>query len=202
MSVTNELAEKQDRELVELLVGGSQEAFEELYARFRERLMCFCKQYVRNEVEAEDIVHDIFLKLWETRHFLNPELSFSGYVHTMAKNHISDKFRHFDVHSRFAQNILINQIDVTTETEDSIINNDYIELLNEWTERLPPKQKEIFRLSHIEGLTYQEISELLQTPVGNVRKQVSRASKKMKNLLSLHTDIHSQMITIVLMLLL
>ena len=195
----NELSKNKDNELVKLLMGDSQEAFGELYARYREWLICFCKKYMRNEAEAEDIVHDVFLKLWDTRHFLNPELSFSGFVQTMAKNHISDKFRHLDVHSRYAQNKLINETDSTNETEDTIIDNDYAKLLDELIESLPPKQKEIFRLNRIEGLTYKEISESLKTPVENVRKQISLASKKIKDSLLQHTTIHFLMVIVFLM---
>ena len=189
MRKINELSEKQDRELVELLMGGSRDAFVELYARFRERLVCFCKQYMRNEADTEDIVQDIFLKIWEIHQFLNPELSFSGFVQTMAKNLITDKFRHFDVHSRFARNILTNEIDTTNETEDAIIDNDYTELLNELIESLPPMQKKVFQLNRIEGLKYKEISELLQISVENVRKHASLASKKIEEQFKKH-DIH------------
>ena len=198
MQKINVLSEKQDKELVELLIGGSQEAFGELYIRFRERLMYFCKQYM-NETDAEDIIHDIFLLLWEKRHFLGAVSSFSGYLQTMAKNYILKKFRHLDVHSRFARNILMNETDSVNETENTIIDNDYAKLLDELIENLPPKQKEIFRLNRIEGLSYQEISELLQTSVENVRKQISLALNKIKDQLSQHTDIHFQMIITILM---
>jgi len=196
MIKNNGLSEKQDKVLVELLIGGSQEAFGELYARYRERLLYFCKQYM-NEADAEDIVQNVFLKLWEKRRFLGEVTSFSGYIQTMAKNDILKKFRHFDVHSRFARNLLMNEIDSTNETEDTVINNDYAILLNELIENLPPKQREVFRLNRVEGLSYNEISELLQTPLENVRKQVSLALKKIKDQMSQHTDIHFQMIIII-----
>jgi len=199
MSKSNELSKKQNRELVELLIGGSQEAFGELYARFKKPLMYLCKQYMRNDADAEDIVHDIFLKVWETRHFLNPELSFSGYIQTVTENYVRDKLRHFDVHSRFAKNVLMNTQESTNETEASIIDNDYTELVNKLIERLPPKQKEIFQLNRIEGLTYNEISKLLQIPVGNVRRYASIASKKIKDQLSKHLDIHIQVVITILM---
>ena len=199
MPKINGLSEKQDTVLLELLAGGSQEALGELYARFRERLMYFCKQYM-NESDAEDIAHDIFLQLWEKRHFMGTISSFSGYVQAMAKNCIMKKFRHFDVHSRFAGNVLINGTDSTNETEDAIIGNDYAELLDEWIENLPPKQKEVFRLSRIEELTHKEISELLHISVDNVRNHVSLALKKIKEHLEQHTDIHFKTVIILLLL--
>jgi len=188
----NELSKKKDKELVELLIGGSQEALGELYARHREWLMYLCKQNLKNEADAEDVVNDIFLKLWESRHILNSELSFTGYLRTITENYIKNILRHLDVHSRFAKNIYMNAKDSTNETEDSIIDNDYTKILNELIESLPSGQKEIFRLHRIEKLTYQEISEFLQIPVDNVRKQASRASKKLKDQISKITDIHFQ----------
>jgi RNA polymerase sigma-70 factor (ECF subfamily) len=190
MSKINDLSERHDIELVELLIGGSQEAFVELYARFRKRLMFFCKQYMRNDADAEDTVHDIFLQLWEKRHFLGEVSSFSGYLKSMAKNHIMKKFRHLDVHSRFAKYMLLNEIDSTNETESAIIDNDYSKLLDEFIENLPPKQKEVFRLSRINGLTYKKISELLHISIDTVQEHASLTLKKMKKHLRQHTDIY------------
>ena len=191
------LSKKQDTELVELLRKGSQAALGELYARYKKQLVYFCRQYLKNEADAEDIVHDIFLKLLETCHSLGTVSSFSGLLQTMAKNYITDQFRHLDVHTRFARKIRSNGTEATNETENTIMDNDYMELLHQLIEKLPLKQKEIFRLSSIKGLTYQEISEVLQMPVGNVRRYASIASNKMKNHLQ-HTDIYLQILVIIL----
>ena len=192
------LSGKEDKELVELLIGSSRLAFSELYARYKLRLMRFCIQFLKDETGSEDIVHDIFLQLWETRNFLNAELSFSGYVHTLARNRILNMFRQFDVHSRFAKYILMNGKESTNQTEDSIIDNDYARLLNELIESLSPRQKEIFRLSRVQGLTYKEIAELLQISVDTVQEHASLALKKIKKNLLQHTDIHLQAVIIFL----
>jgi len=192
MQKNDKISKKQDRELVALLKEGSQMAFVELYTRYHDQLFYNCKRYLNDEAGAEDVVQDIFMQLWETRDSLNVTSSFSGYLYTSAKNRIFNMFRQLDIHSRFAQHILANKKDSSNETEDLIINNDYAKLLDELIEKLPPKQKEIFRLSRIEGLSHKEISELLQTPVENVRKQVSRASNKIKDVLAHHTDINFQ----------
>ena len=189
MHNANDLLNKQDIELIELLISGSQEAFGELYARYQKQLSYYCKQYMRNEADTEDLVHDTFLQLWEKRQILPAISSFPGFIQTMAKNHILKKFRHFDVHSRFARNMLMNQTDSTNETEDTIIDNDYTKLLDELIEKLPPKQKEVFRLSRIEEYTYKEISELLQMPVGNVRRYASFALEKIKDQLLANTTL-------------
>ena len=186
----SEISKRQDKELVELLIGDSQEALGELYARYRERLMHLCKQYMRNEADAEDIVHEVFLKIWESRHILNPESSFSGYVKTITKNLTFNKIRKSDVHSRFVKNRLVNETDSINETEDLIIDNDYAKLLDELIENLSPKQKEVFRLSRIEGHTYKEIAKSLNISVETVREHASLALGKIEKQLKQHTDIH------------
>jgi len=180
-------------------MGGSQEAFGELYARYKGSLMRYCKRFLKDETGSEDIVHDIFLQLWERRDSLKTVISFSSYLHTLAQNRILNMFRHFDVHSRFVQHILMNEQDATNETEDSIITNDYTELLNKAIECLSPRQKEIFQLSRIQKLTYKEISELLQISPDMVQEHASLAMKKIIGYLKQYTDIHFQAVIIFLM---
>ena len=188
------LSKRKDPELLELLKNGSHSAFGELYARYYDPLIYYCKQFMNDEEGAEDVVQDIFMQLWERRGVLQVTSSFSGYLYASAKNNILNLYRQFDVHSRFAQYILIHETELTNETEDSIIENDYNALLNNLIDQLPPMQKEVFRLSRIEGMTSKEIAESLQITDENVRKHTSLAMKKIKNLLLKQKDIHFQII--------
>ena len=198
MQNIKDLSKKQDRELVELLMGGSHEAFGELYIRYKDDLYYCCIQYMNDKTGAMDIVQDIFMQVWETRESLNAELSFSGYIHTLARNRILNTYRQFGVHARFARYILDNEKDLSNETENLILDNDYAALLNEIMESLSPKQKEVFRLSRIEGLKYKEISEILQISIPAIQKHASTALRKIKEHLKQHADIHFQIVIIFL----
>ena len=184
------LSTLQDEELVRLLKEGSEQAFEELYIRYYDPLYYYCKKFLNDEAAAEDIVQDIFMYLWETHDTLNITSSFSGYIYASAHNRVLKTIRQFDVHMRYAQNILMNTNESTNETEDTIIDNDYASLLNEFTERLTPKQKEVFCLSRIEGLSYKEISDRLQISIPAVQKHASIVLEKIKEYLKRHTNIH------------
>ena len=184
------LSNLQDKELLELVTNGSRPAFGELYTRYKGSLLRYCKQFLKDETGSEDVVHDIFLQLWERRDSLKTIVSFPGYLHTLAQNRILNMFRQFDVHSRFAQHIIMNKKDSTNETEDLIIDNDYAKLLNNAIESLSPRQKEIFQLSRIQGLTYREISELMQISLDTVQEHASLALKKIKGYLKQHADIY------------
>ena len=183
MSDAGKLTDKQDSELIALMKIDSRRAFGELYIRYYDQLRYYCKKYLNDETEAEDVVQDIYIHLWETRNTLNITSSFSGYIYATAHNRILKMLRQIDVHLRYAQHILMNAKEGTSETEDSIIDNDYAVLLNKMIERLSPKQKEVFLLSRIEGLTYKEIAERLQISVPAVQKHVSIVLEKIKGFL-------------------
>ena len=184
------LSTLQDKELVGLVTEGSKPAFRELYIRYYDPLCYYCKKYLKDETGAEDVVQDIFTQLWDTRDTLNITSSFAGYIYASAHNRVLKMVRQFDVHSRYAQRILLNAKEWTNETEDSIIDNDYAALLNKMMEKLSPRQKEVFCLSRMEGLTYQEISEKLNISVTAVQKHASFALEKIKEHLKQHTNIH------------
>ena len=190
MSNYKKLPEIQEKIFVEQLRNGSHQAFSVLYTHYHDILVNYCKQYQHDQEEAEDIVQDIFEQLWETREKLDEDLSFSGYVHTLTRNRILQKFRQFDVHARYAQYILVHAKEATNETEESIEYNDYAALLNELIEHLSPKQIEVFKLSRIEGRTYKEIAELLHITVPTVQTHAYIAMKKIKDFLKQHADIH------------
>ena len=194
----NKLSEKKDPELIELCRNGSYQAFSELYVRYKDKLLYYCKQYLKDEAEAENIVQDIFMQLWETRDSLNITSSLGGYLFGAARNHILKMLRQLDVHARYAQHILIKTQELTSEMEDAIIGKDYTAFLNRLIDSLPPMQKEVFRLNRIEELTYQEISDLLQISVENVRKHISLAAKKTQSQFLQHKDIHFLTIRIIL----
>lgn len=201
MPKSDELSKKQNSELVELLMDGSRPAFGELYSRFRGRLFYYCKQYLKDEATAEDVVQDVFFQVWEKRDSLNCELSFSGYLHKLAENRILNMFRQFDVHARFVRKILENQTEATNQTEDEILDRDFVEMLNKALKNLSPRQLEVFRLSRMEGLTYKEIADFLRVSVPVVQEHATLALKKIKNYLSLHADIHFKAILIIFLLL-
>ena len=200
MKNNNTLSKKKDNELAALLIDGSLCAFEELYIRYKAPLIYYCKQFLKDETASKDIVQDIFLQIWERRSSLTQVTSFSGYLHTLAQNRILNIFRQFDVHTRFAQHVLMNETEYTNDTENSIIDNDYAKLLNEAIESLSARQKQIFQLSRIQGLTYKEISELLQISLNTVQEHASLAIKKIKEYLKQHTDINFQAIIPILIL--
>lgn len=179
-----------EKKLVELFKNASNQAFGELYVRYYDRLVNYCMHYNIERDEAKDIVQDVFLQIWEKRTYLDVNLCFSGYLHAIARNKVLQKFRQFDVHSRYAQHLICNAKEINNDTEKSIEYNDYANLLNSLIQDLSPRQREIFKLSRVDKLTYKEISTLLNITVLTVQTHVYIVLKKIKKFLENHDIVY------------
>ena len=82
-----------EREVVLRLIDGDEEAFCELYAAYKNRLLYFALKFVKSREFAEDIFQDAFTVVWQTRRFINPEASFSSYLYTIVRNRILNQLR-------------------------------------------------------------------------------------------------------------
>ena len=184
------LSAMQDQELVALFKEGSKKAFKELYIRYEQKLISFCKRSLKDESSAEDITHDVFMQVFETHEALNPEKFFYGYLKTIAKNRILYELRKADMHLRYVNKTIMYEKDVTNQTEDQIIDNDYEKLLTDMIDALTPQQKEVIRLSRVQGLTYNEIADMLNISLRTVKKHASLALEKIKRQLTEHADLY------------
>ena len=83
---------KNDRELIKLLQKGNVEAFDSLFEVYSSKLFGFAVKYFKNEADAEELVQEVFVKVWENRQTLKSELSFKSYLFTIALNQIRKYF--------------------------------------------------------------------------------------------------------------
>lgn len=174
-----------DNGLVQLLLKGNVAAFDTLFKVYSPKLFGFALKYFKNESDAEELVHDVFVKVWENRHSLKSELSFKSYLFTIASNKIRAHFNKRAVSLRY-----IERFKYETEMADfsDIQEDDYELVLQEIMqiiEQLPPRKREIFLKSKLEGKTSKEIAAELNITPGAVDNQVSEALRllrqKLKN---------------------
>lgn len=172
--------------LIELLKCDNMTAFDELYCRYWEMLYDIAYKKLRDKDDAKDIVHDIFLQLWNNRTSLNIYSSFSGFLFITLKNKIIDK-------QRLTANRLnkINEIaKASTVCQDTVYDqvyyNELNSFLNEQVNQLPEKMKKIYRLSREENLSIEEISGRLSISTQTVKNQLSTAIKRLRQKISQH----------------
>jgi RNA polymerase sigma-70 factor (ECF subfamily) len=175
-----------DKKLIELVRIGNIEAFEKVFFGFADRLYYFALRYLRNQQDAEEIVQDVFVKLWENRHNLNEELSFSGYLFTIARNTIFNQNRK-KVNEHAYQDYVKSFLESSSnKTENDLIYEDIKVIVDKVVEELPPQRKLIYKLSREKGLSYREIAQELDLSERTVEAHIRLALKTLTQVLDEH----------------
>ena len=160
-----------DQTLVQLLQKGDVAAFDSLFEVYSPKLFGFALKYFKNESDAEELVQEVFVKVWENRGALKSDLSFKSYLFTIALNQIRKYFNKKATSLRYLETLQI-------ETE-SIENQDDYELtlkqINILIDQMPPRRRQIFTKSKLEGKSSKEIAVELNISPGTVDNQVSEA---------------------------
>ncbi|WP_266206206.1 RNA polymerase sigma factor [Pontibacter kalidii] len=162
------------------LRAGDIAVFENLYDLFEPRLFAFAMHLLGHKEEAEEIVQEVFLKVWEGRSQLNPEQNFGGYLFSIAKNIAYNRARHRAYEVAFAQYFKVTGTGAGCFTEETIAYRDLERLLQETYATLPPVRRQVFVLSRLEGKSNGEIAQLLSTSTSNIENHLHKALKAIR----------------------
>lgn len=165
-----------DKVLVKQLVKGDIVSFDKLFEKYAEKLYTFSLRYLRSKLEAEEIVQDVFLKVWERRKELKSDRSFKSFIFTIAHNNILKYFRSKAYHQSLIQEQMLTSPESINE-EESIEYRSVLEQVEQLVNLLPEKRKTIFIKSRIDGLSSKEIAKQMNIAPGTVDNNVSEALK-------------------------
>lgn len=174
--------EKSNKELLLLLQSDDSLAFYQIYERYCKRLYGFVLRYVKQAEDAEGIVQEVFIKVWEKRKKIDVSSSFESFLFTVTYNTIISLLRKRLSEKKYLENLkTIQQVEFAADLVDEIhyreINKKVEALLNEVT----PRQKEVFLLSRADGLSHQEIADKLGISALTVKKHVSNTLSFLKS---------------------
>ncbi len=173
-----------ESELVSRLQNGDIDAFDELFSKYGNRLFAFALSYLKSKEESEELVQDVFLKVWENRKGLRKESSFKSYLFTVAYHNMCRLFRKKQIHQKFLDRGVIAE-NSTTSLEDQIEYRIALEQIDELIRKLPEKQRVIFIKSRREGKSTQEIAQEMNLAPGTVDNQISAALKFLRKHISM-----------------
>lgn len=180
--------DKSDTTLACKIRKGSTAAFEEIYDRYHRQLFCMARSYLKDEKLSEDAVQDIFVKLWEKREHLNPERSIKGYLFTMLKNQLLNTLRNRKktILSAFSDDE--QQFPSEVSTEQTVIYNDYQEILQKGLHHLPDRRREVFELKTL-GHSNDQIAKMLVISVHTVKAHYYHGLKFIRTYLKNHAEL-------------
>jgi RNA polymerase sigma-70 factor (ECF subfamily) len=166
----------------------NRENFEEIYLQYFPRLLRFAREYVLSQADAENIVQDVFLMLWQSREEVQIHISLTAFLFTMIKNRCIDHLRKQDCmeeRNRQLQENYTIEIQMKLQSleafNQSIVSEAEIaKIISEAIDSLPAKCREIFWLNKMEGKKYKDIAEDLQISIKTVENQVGIALKKLR----------------------
>jgi len=164
-----------EKELVKKLSGGDSFAFEVLFYKYRNKVKGFAVKMVPTQIDPEEIVQEVFVKLWIKKETINPEKDFQSYLFSIAKNLLVDHLKSavnrklYFVGEHFQQDLLVD------DGPENLIRENAEEKLQKLINEIPKRRREIFLLSRFEGLSYKQIAERLNISENTVDSQIRNA---------------------------
>jgi RNA polymerase sigma-70 factor (ECF subfamily) len=150
----------------------------EVYLEYAPMLLRFAEKFV-SEFYAEDIVHDVFLKLWDKQVFLLPESEIRQILYVAVKNACIDQLRKFNQEQEYIDKRMIqlklDELDFYEASDELFMKKDLLRILLQKIEELPERSREVFKMSYLEGLKAAEIAERLNVSTRTVENLLYRS---------------------------
>ncbi|MBD1362552.1 sigma-70 family RNA polymerase sigma factor [Mucilaginibacter sp. ZT4R22] len=166
--------------LLQQLRQGNEHAFTSIYDFYSHQLYRNILRLVKEEDIAQELLQDLFLKIWENRHNIKLDTSFKSYLYKIAENLVYGHFRKMAKDKRLIERMVLSSTAFDTFAEETIINKENHELLQLAIESLAPQKKLIYTLCKLEGKSYEEVSHELGIATSTIRNQIVKANKDVK----------------------
>ncbi len=173
----------QDDKLVKSAVKGDQEAFKKLVNKYQKPLYFHVLKMVKEHEQVEDLIQEAFVKAFDNLATYNTDYAFSTWLYRITTNHTIDYLRKKKLKTTSINDpvktkegeMQIELGDKQAETDRDIIRSQRQKIIHHAINNLPEKYRVVIQLRHIEELSYQEISEQLDLPLGTVKAHIFRA---------------------------
>ena len=161
-------------ELISSIKSGDSAAFRELFLTYCQPLIRFANRFINDVTLAEDIVQEVYLKIWLNRQNLNPKLNIKSYLFVAVKNQTFKQLRQQKIRRTFDEKPQFFPPHIPTP--EDIFNSKEVEsTVLKAIEELPTKCRLIFSMNRFDRLTYSEIAEILNLSVKTIETQMGRA---------------------------
>lgn len=174
-----------EKQILELLADGSEYAFTQLFNHYSTRVFQVALRFLKSRELAEEVVQEIFLKVWMRRGEMVDTDNFGSYLLTMARNHVFDRIKQIAKEAATKKEF-VQVVQSVDGADHHLIDKQYQELLQEAVNQLPPQQQQVFRLARVEGLSHQAIAEQLHLSRLTVKTHMAKALQAIRQNLARH----------------
>lgn len=179
----------QEYELLQQLIEGDAQAFTEIYELYQDKIFAFAYKLTKSKEDANDVVQEIFIKLWQRKEQIKVELNFNAYLKKMAQNQVYDQLQKLARDKNLQEKVKANIRALQNNAEQDLLNKELQKVYLEAIENLPPQRKKIYLLSRNEDLSYDEIAELLDLSRSTVHNQMVSAIRSIREYVTKHSGL-------------
>ncbi|PUZ26928.1 RNA polymerase sigma-70 factor, ECF subfamily [Chitinophaga costaii] len=173
-----------DQQLLSLLKDSSQGAYTQIYDRYHGLLYIYACKITKEESEAEDIVQDVFVYLWDKRKTIIFEKSLSAYLYSAVRYKFFDLLDHKKVRTNYSASFQNFTENFPVQADQILREKELSALIEKEIACLPDKMRNVFELSRKHHLSHREIAEILHISQKTVKNQVNNALKELRVKLS------------------
>ncbi len=167
-------------ELVLRLQKADKEAFIALYDRYHVLIYQWTIKLVKVPQLAEDLVQDVFLKIWQIRERVDPKQSFPAFLYRISRNMAFNMLKKIASEEKLQAQVMAELSSNCESAENKILWHQYEELLHNAVEQLPKQRQKVFRLCRTEGKSYEEVAQELGISRNTVKEHMVFAVKNIK----------------------
>ena len=197
-SVREQLRTLDDSAVVAQFLAGEERAFQELVDRYQTRLLNFVYRTIGDREKAEDLVQEVFIRVYRHLHRFDTSKKFSTWIYTIASNLAKNELR-----NRSRNPLVLFQTikknwededrplqfeDATSRPDDLYRKRHLRELVDEATAKLPEHHRQVFVLRELEGKSYEEIAEITDCNLGTVKSRLNRARNAFAEIIEPYVD--------------
>lgn len=170
-----------EKSLLAQIGRGDEQAFEKIYQTYAGRLYGNLLKLVKSESIAQEILQDVFLKIWDSRTTIDTEKSFRSFLFKIAENKVFDYYRKAARDKKKQAEFIANALAGYDPGDETIFAEEKSAILQKAIESLPAQRQQVFRLCKLEGKSYKEVSEQLGISVSTISDHIVKATKSIRD---------------------
>jgi RNA polymerase sigma-70 factor (family 1) len=156
-------------------------AFRQIFHLFSDRVYSFSLRLTKCKTTAEEMVQEVFMKIWINRAKLHTVENFPSYLFIVTKNLVLNSIKRSAIEEKAKATFVMESVSNHSDTEEKVILDDYERILNETINHLPPQQRLVYSMCHQEGLQYEEVAQRLKISRLTVKTHMHQALKTIKS---------------------
>ncbi|QRR01216.1 RNA polymerase sigma factor [Dyadobacter sandarakinus] len=172
-----------EEDLAVLISNGSEDAFQQLYYTYFQRIYNYALRFIKAGELAEDIAQEVFIKIWERRDALAQVQHLKSYLYKTCKNMALNMLAKAARDTRLREQIIAAATTFHDDTEAGARQQEYENCLKEAITALPPRRRQIYELVKLEGKSYEEVAAELHISPGTVNDHIVKATRSVREFL-------------------